>query len=312
MGKGGKGKAKQAKPVDDDALLDAAIAEVANERLKLEAESAQNAKATKEQKAAAQKAQKAVAKEAQAAKGAATAGTVLSMPDTLSKLDRVMAFTITQVRGDGSKDSYKSPNGAVTFYMDSADAKADFEALKAADPKAPISLDFAPLGRAFALTQGLMGLKTPGPCVIQFSRAIVKQYGEAGVPPELQERMRSTGPFPLFYSDKLGSAEFTPIFFAPKDLFDFWVSCGGSPEKLPEPTVTDLRVVVARTLNEPGEWQPLHYVPHSTSEALQTELMARNKREEGLKQGFTAGAELLKKVQHAVRVEEGDEPPALQ
>ena len=63
-----KGKAKQAKPVDDDALLDAAIAEVANERLKLEAESAQNAKATKEQKAAAQKAQKAVAKEAQAAK----------------------------------------------------------------------------------------------------------------------------------------------------------------------------------------------------------------------------------------------------
>lgn len=89
------------------------------------------------------------------------------------------------------------------------------------------------------------------------------------------------------------------------------VTCAGDPKNLPAPTVTDLRVVVARTLNEPGQWEPLHFVPLKASEALTKELGARAEREEMLKSGFTRGAQLLQAVSHAVAVEAGDEPPAL-
>lgn len=315
MGKGGRGKVKDAATQDDDALLEQAMAQAALERTKLEAGKVEAAKLAKAQNKATKSAQAAVLKEAQAAKAAAQQGggkSVLPMKDTLEKLDRVMTFTISRLLGDGSKDSCPSPSGAVTFYTDAADAKADLEAIKAADATAAVSLDYTPLGRAFALTQGLNGLTTPGPCKIQFSRALVERYGEEGVPPELQERMREKGPFPLYYSDKLGSEQFTPIFFTPQDLFEFWVTCNGDPNDLPVPTVTDLRIVVARTLNEPGNWEPLHYVPPKASEELTRELGARAQREEVLKKGFTKGTQVLKAVAHAVAVQDGDEPPVLQ
>lgn len=233
------------------------------------------------------------------------------MPEILAKLDQVMTFTISRLLSDGSKDACPSPDGAVTFYLDAADAKADLAALKAANPEARVTLDFTALGRAFALTQGLMGLRAPGPTRIQFSRKLVEAHGEAGVPAELAERMRGAGPFPLFYSDKLGSEQFTPVFFTPSDLHELWLTCGGDPAAKPQPTVTDLRLVVARTLQEAGNWAPLHFVPSKASEALTVELGAKATREAVLKDGFTRGIDTLKKVAHAVAVEDGDEPPPL-
>ena len=289
MGKGGRKGKQPAAAADDDALLDAAIAQASAEREKAEADKAAAAKAVP----------------------VAPPGKTLTMAETLAKLDTVMAFTISRLLSDGSKDTCPSPSGAVTFYTEAADAKADLEELKAADPAAQVALDFTPLGRAFALTQGLMGLKTPGPTKLQFSRANVSRHGQSGLPEELRERMSNAGPFPLFYSDKLGSEQFTPVFFDVADMHEMWVTCGGDRAKLPEPTVTDLRIVVARTMQEPGQWEPLHFIPPKTSEALTTQLGAKAQREEVLKTGFTRGAQMLKEVSHAAAVEDGSEPPPL-
>ena len=228
MGKGGRGKLPKsaAAAPDDDALLAAAIEQASAER----AEAATQAK---------EKPKKPEAKPKPAATPA-NSGSCLTMPEVLAKLDRVMTFTIARQLPDGSKDACPSADGAVTFYLDAADAQAALEALKAEQPDARLSLDYTALGRAFALTQGLMGLRAAGPARLQFCRSTVEDVGERGVPSELQERMRGAGPFPLFYSEKLGSQQFTPVFFAVSDLHELWVTCGGDPRKLPEATVTDL------------------------------------------------------------------------
>ena len=304
MGKGGKGKpSKSSVPAadDEDALLEAAIAQATAER---EAVGTNQVKA-KESGAATPRGSK--------AKGAksATEGRVFTMAETLAKLDQVMTFTISRLLPDGSKDACPSKNGAVTFYTDAEDAKADLEELKAADPQAKVMLDFTALGRAFALTQGVGGLRAPGPTRLQFSRKIVAEVGESGVPTELRERMRAAGPFPLFYSDKLGSEQFTPVFFTVADLHELFLTCGGDPSALPEPTVTDLRMVVARTLQEKGSWEPLHFVPAKACEALTKELMARNEREQSHRKGFARGAAILHHLNHQEAVKSGDEPPPL-
>lgn len=309
MGKGGRGagkKAAAAAEADEDALLNAAIAQVKIEREKTEKEAAQ-AKADAAQKAVA-------AKGAKAAKAAAKAkmGTTLTMEATLAKLDVVMTFTIARLMPDGSRDLIPGPNGAITFYLDAEDVEADLAAMKTAEPSLQLGLDFAPLGRAFALMQGLMGLRAPGPTKLEFSRAVVKAVGEQGVPPEFREQMRDRGPFPLYYSDKFGSENFTPVFFTKADFKAFWCGvAGGTEATLPPATVTDLRIVVMRTLQEPGSWEPLNYVPSQAAEPLTKQLMARAQREKQLSQGFASGAMRLKAVAHAVAVDEGDEPPAL-
>jgi len=303
MGKGGRGgggkkQPKQALAADDDAaLLDAAIAQAAAERAQMKQQPPAPAPPSS-------RARNALADKSKA-------GSVLSMPDTLAKMDRVMAFTVARLLPDGSKDVCPSSDGSVTFYTDAADVNADLAELKAAHPDAKLGVDFTPLGRAFALSQGLMGLKPPCPMRIQFSRRVVQEVGEAGVPADLRSRMAGAGPFPLFFSERLGSEAFTPVFFTRADLNEFWANTGGAYEKAPEPTVTDLRIVVARTLQEPGQWEPLHYIPPKASEALTKELASKADREAAVTQGFAAGTQRLKAVAKAVAVENGDEPPPL-
>jgi hypothetical protein len=304
MGKGGKGKGNSGgggkkKPMDDeDALLDAAIAQAGHERA--------------EQKEAARKRIEATCKAAQkAAEAQAAAGTTLTMEQTLAKLDTVMTFTISRLTEGGAKDLMPSPSGAITFYLDPEDVQADLAALKAAHPETKLGLAFAPLGRAFALMQGLLGLRAPGPTKIEFSRAIATEVGEAGVPEELRERMRGAGPFPLFYSDKLGSEAFTPCFFSRDDLAAFWCSTGGVAENVPEPSITDLRIIVMRTLQEPGQWEPLHYIPPQKAESLSKQLIAQRDKEKAEHAGFVAGGQRLAAAAKAVALEDGDEPPPL-
>jgi hypothetical protein len=267
MGKGGsaksKGKGKAAvgssgpAATSDDALLDAAIAENAT----LKAAAAAQAEETKAKEAA-----KAAIRIAQAKFKAGTSpkGELLTMPETLGKLDRVMVFTLVRLLADGSKDSAPLDDGFIVFFVDAADAQAALVELQKAHPDFKLGIDHAPLGRAFALSQGLMGLKMPAPSRIQFAKGVVAAEGDKGVPKELREKMASAGPFPLFYSDKIGNPSFTPVFFSRDDLSDFWHEHGGPSEVSPEDhtTVTDLRILVARTLQEPGSWQPLHYVPY--------------------------------------------------
>ena len=314
MGKGGSGKAKQknsgkavtASSADDDALLEAAI---------VEASIARAAAVVKAEEAKAKEAAMAAVKIAQAKfKPGATkpAGEILTMQQTLAKLDRIIVFTLVRVLDDGSKDACPF-KGELQFYVDAGDAQADLAALQKENPEAKLGIGHAPLGRAFALTQGLMGLKADAPSRLQFPRSACTAEGDGGVPKELREKMTAAGPFPLFYSDKLGNPSFTPVFFSRSDLSDFWTTSGAPAELKPEDhtTVTDLRILVARTLQEPGSWQPLHYVPAKASAALAKEVTDRAAVDDELAEGFTKGAQRLKQEMKKLAVESGDEPPAL-
>lgn len=291
MGKKGKQKAKEPTqgPADEDALLEAAIAENEVLRKKLASDEVEQVKAKVAQQ-----------------------GKTFTMQETLAKLDRIMIFSIFRMLPDGSKDLCPAPgDGAVTFYTDAADAKADIELLKAADAAAKVGLDGIPLGRAFALTQGLMSLQTPAKTRLQFSRAIVQAEGESGVPSAYRERMRGAGPFPMFYSEYIDVPGCTPIFFTREDLAEYWVGAGGAADALPQPTVTDLRYVISRTLQEPGQWEMLLYVPPKHSAELMKAVLARDQRDEGVKRGFTSGMSRLKDVAKAAAIADGEEPPPL-
>jgi len=308
MGKNSKSQGDAAPaPEDDDELLAAAILQSQADRAKLSELDLIAHKAKMATAAAGGK------KKNRAKAAASKVGKVLTMPETLAKLDRVMIFHIFKLCDDGSKDVCPSLNGEVTFYVDAAEVRAEVEALKATDAALQVGIDHVPLSRAFALTQGLMGLQAPGAIQmkLQFSKAITAAEGGAGIPEALREKMSGRGPFPMFYSDKIVVPNCQPIFFTRSDLAEFWVGAGGSPDAVPEPVVTDLRIVVTRTLQEAGSWASLLYVPPKSSAALAKELIARTTLEKKTADGFASGGARLKEVARAVAVADGEEPPPL-
>jgi hypothetical protein len=204
---------------------------------------------------------------------------VLSMPEALEKLDRVRVFNVVRIlKEGGAKDVCASPDGFIVFYADAADAEAALAEMTKLHSEGMLRLETIPLGRAFALTQGLMGLKAPMPTRIQFSQAIVAQEGDRGVPEELKARMAKTGPFPLFFLPGLGAPAIMPIFFSRADLTACWAK--KHTEAMPEASVTDLRVLVARTMQEPGDWKQLVFVHGHAEAQLIKRLDAQAKREQ--------------------------------
>lgn len=292
---GGKKKkaGNKSETLDEDALLEQAIAE--NNVIKAELAAKQKEQAASEAKARASMPEL----------------KTLSMADTLTKLDRVQLFFIFRMLDDGSKDACPSPNGDVNFYLDAEDVQADMRKLQEADSTLRLGVDHTPLGRAFALTQGLMGLQCPARTRLLFSRRVVKVEGDACVPPAVRDRMKHVGPFPLFYSDKINVQDCTPVFFSREDMAEFFLSVGGDPNAIPEPIVTDLRILVSRTLQEPGIWAPLRYVPPKNSATLRNEVRQRAERDQRTADGFAKGAQRMRAVQHAMAVADGDEPPPL-
>ena len=124
---------------------------------------------------------------------------------------------------------------------------------------------------------------------LQASHAVLASLPEPPepLPPALRERFNPrTGPLPLLLVDGFRTARGTsPVFFDVPTLLRTWQRESGKPrEAMPELTVIDLRLVVARMLAQPDDWQPLAFVP--TRNALE---FAR-----------------------ALAIESGDDPPPLE
>ena len=175
-------------------------------------------------------------------------GKPLTMTEALEKLDRVRVFSLVVIYADGMKDSFASADGKLHFFVSHEDAQAAMDGALKVTPDAKLRLELVPLGRAFALTQGLMGLDSPVPCRLHSPRMVVKAEGERGVPEDLRERMRSAGPFPVFMTERLSTPALTPVFLTRDDLVDCWMKRGYQIEDLPEPTISDLRILVARMM----------------------------------------------------------------
>ena len=330
MGKGGRGGKIRGPPrpetfLDEDTLLNQAIAE--NKALA---------------------AKQAAAYIQQIADADGPEGKLLTMPEALEKLDRVRVFSLVVVYADGMKDSF-AVDGKLHFFVSQEDAQAAMNGALRVTPDAKLRLELVSLGRAFALTQGLMGLDSPVPCRLHFPRAVVKAEGERGVPEDLREQMRAAGPFPLFMTERLSTSALTPVFLTRDDLVDCWMKRGFQIEDLPEPTISDLRILVARMMvrttthaharvchlplprgsvtlthspsrvplschsqQEKCDWQSMVMIqPAEGAEAVK-KLQERERREAETTLGFKQGLGRLKQVAQKVAVEDGDAPPPLQ
>lgn len=201
------------------------------------------------------------AKVAKAAAPPASGLRPLTMVEVLGKLDRVSTFNITRLRPDGSKDLHSSASGQLELFAAAEDARAALAAERLANPDALLELEVVPLGKAFSFTQGLLGLQPGGK--LRFSRAVLAETGDSGVPEALRERMASNGPFPIFTVEQLRSPGARPFFLTRADLCACWVKSGRAAEELPplDETVSDLRVLVAETLHTADAWASLLFMP---------------------------------------------------
>ena len=244
---------------------------------------------------------------------AVAADAVLTMPEILSKLDRIHTFTMVTVLDNGSRDACPTADGMLAFFTDPQDAKVALAELKVkyeanGVEKATLDIEIVPLGRAFAITQGLMGLKSPMPAKLVFSKAIVKVEGDHGVPPALRPRMAGVGPFPLFLSIGLDNQAIMPVFLSRDDLADAWAKRGHPLEELgPSVIVTDLRTLVGETLNKVAGWRSLVFVQPRAAMDLARAILKQG----ALASSLVQGGQLLEKVKERVAMEDGDAPPPL-
>jgi len=244
---------------------------------------------------------------------AEAADAALTMPEILSKLDRVHTFTMVTVLADGSRDACPTADGALAFFTDPQDAKTALAEQKVqyetkGVEKATLDIEIVPLGRAFAITQGLMGLKSPLPAKLVFSTAIVSVEGDHGVPPALRPRMAAVGPFPLFLSCGLDTQAIMPVFLSRDDLADAWLKRGKPLEELaPSVVVTDLRTLVGETLNKVAGWRSLVFVQPRAAMDLARAILKQG----ALASSLVKGGALLEKVKERVAMEDGDAPPPL-
>jgi len=242
------------------------------------------------------------------------------MEQLLDKMSRVSAFNIVSTRKDGRKDCHLNESGNIDFFLDANDARAALQAAQAAHSDASVALDLeaVPLGKAFSVTQGLMGLRTPVPCKLHFCKATVAAVGEKGIPLGMHDKMRGAGPFPVFSAEQLISPGAMPAFFSHEDLAATWKRSGRPEEALPAPedAVIDLRVLAASALQEARDcFGKLLFIAPRSSVALQKELATRDERRSSVRENVAAAraivdAEMLPDVLgKAAHVE--DSPPPL-
>jgi len=275
MGKKSKKPAATAGSTDDNALLDAAIAQSRAERRAADEAAAQ---AQQEEAPAVHP----VAREV-------LGHDVLTHQQVVEKLDAVPAFHIVATDGKMMVPTDDGDAPCVCFYLDPEDARAQLHKLRAANPSLQLALDASPLGTAFALSEGWSPVPEDAMLRLQASRAAIASLPEPPepLPPALRERFNPrTSALPILMLDGFRTAKgATPAFLDVPTLLATWQrETGLAREHMPSLTVIDLRLVVARMLSQPNEWTALTLVaPHASLE------LAR-----------------------AMAVESGDEPPPLQ
>lgn len=251
----GKGKKSSSAAVadNDDALLDAAIAENA-------------ARARRDAEEAAAAAEEAKTKREQDAVIAQALGREpLTHQAVIEKLDAVPAFHIKTADGNMvPTDDAGTPCGC--FYFDADDAKRQMAKLQEANAGLKLELEAIPLGTAFALSEGWSPVPEGTQLRLQASLAVLASLPE---PPEplpqvLQQRFNAlTGAIPLFMLEghRRLTGE-TPFFSDVPSLLSGWTRDTAKPkEEMPEVTVVDLRLVVARMLSQSDDWRCVCFVP---------------------------------------------------
>jgi len=243
----------------------------------------------------------------------------LTMPEVLEKMSRVMVFNVVVMLPSGLKDVFLMPNGKIEFYADAEEAKAALSRARQANPKKSLTLESVPLGKAFSLVQGVMGMSTTVPTQLLFSSAIVEAVGESGVPETMREDMRGAGPWPLFFVQQLASPGALPFFLSRDDLAQTWLKSGRTLEELDatDVEVIDLRMLAASAMQgERTYFSKILFIPPRPTVLLQKELAAQAEGGEVRRNMLAAKAIVdaersSKSVALGSHIENPDTPPAL-
>jgi len=259
----GKKKGNKKPADDDDALLDAAIAD--NTRMKEQAEAAAAA--------------------FQSDDVPTVWGGTLTHQEVVEKLDAVPVFHVVVAESKAmvptEDDLGISGDASGCWYFDHEDAQRALDELKAANPQLVLELETTPLGTAFALSEGWQQVPENTLLRLQASRAALASLPEPPeqLPEALRERFNSrTGPIPLLAIQSFKSRGKTPFFFGATDLAMTWMRETGKPQaEMPDITVVDLRLIVARMLSdESSSWQGLSFCADRKSMEFAAQLHTRD------------------------------------
>lgn len=273
MGKGTKAqRAKQ--PSDDDALLDAAIAEARAEKAATEAEEE-------------------------------TVRT-LETHELVQKLNTVPMFKVfDEETGDIVPTPYRGGDSCMCWYADPGDAKLALAIVEAKTPGRKLALGTTPLGIALAMSEGWGSGLPDEPFRLQASLAVLRAVKDElePLPARVAQALNPrSSAFPVFLMEELQSPSVSPVFFRREDLVSCW-RVSGRPESEMPPTLTmyDLRVLTVKMMSTAADWRSLMFVaPQSSVDAAGTATQ------------HPAIRDIEKAIARQAAVESGDEPPPLE
>jgi len=327
MGKGGQSSAKRVQKVDDNALIEQAIAQNRAEQEKRAAAEG----ARQEQKAAEAKAQQeqlSMAREqltGVAGKGPQKPGKALTRDQIVEKLNAVPTFCLLngQYNIVGLQDP-EEPKVDVCFWMtDGADAKDMLEAAKAANPPDvadSLHLGVTPLGLAFALSEKWAETKFNGDMRLRGAREDAARGDNVGEmlrgQVEAQGLEQASWALPIFCCDELQGPAAMPMFLSRKALAETWVVSGRKLAELPQQqAVMDLRVLVAQMQTDAFAWETLHFITERKSVGLVKEAKEAKEAAAAARSGRPGPAAQPTQAAAAASAGAGDaddEPPPLE
>ena len=303
MGKGGRGKngKKAAQPAaadDDDALLNAAIAQSKSEMQQMQLEKKEaEAQKLAEQKAAAAAKVKAEVEAAVADRDAPP----LSREDICAKLDALPTFTIVDAQKQFVPVLLPGEEAnCCAFWTEPREAQRAIKQAKQQRPDAELAMGTMPLGKAFALCEGWAEAGGQSNFRLRAHSELTKKVRPLLTSQLEQQGMPTEHVFPVFTCEELTTRTVMPFFLSRAELIGTWEELmrqRGS--KAPPPsqmTVLDLRFLAKRMQAGGVDWSIVKFL--GTDRAFEAVKEAQHQ-------------EVGRAYQAAARDDPEAEPPAL-
>ena len=305
--------------LDDDALLDAAIAEKDAAVRKMQAEAKE-----KDSSELALSAQLAAAKLGMQEQ----LHPRLSVKELVERMNVVPTFAIVNVTGGGKRhvpmrfaDDEVTPQEVCAFFADPAEAKRALGQAQRTCPDMELVLGAVPLGNAFSLVVGWAEAKGSAPFTIRGSETLTKDMR-----PHLKKQLDKLGmpsywQCPVILCDEVTSATVTPAFLDHASFAATWKAVGRSEPPSSSLKITDLRVLVNMILRCPASsgdnWTNVRFLGLQSAHDMATAGLDQLEAAGGVGSGKGSGDRQVQEAEARPKVsssppDPADEPPALE
>ena len=302
--------------LDDDALLDAAIAEKDAAVRKMQAEAKE-----KDSSELALSAQLAAAKLGMQEQ----LHPRLSVKELVERMNVVPTFAIVNVTGGGKRhvpmrfaDDEVTPQEVCAFFADPAEAKRALGQAQRTCPDMELVLGAVPLGNAFSLVVGWAEAKGSAPFTIRGSETLTKDMR-----PHLKKQLDKLGmpsywQCPVILCDEVTSATVTPVFLDHAGLTLTWKAVGRSEPPPSSLKIIDLRILINTMLAPDSKgvnWTTARFLGVQSGHDMATAGLDQLEAAGGVGSGKGSGDGLKASVDTSLLrapAEADDDPPALE